>query len=69
MHGSLSEDSFTTAREYSYNLMCSIEAHDRLYPIGNYDKISGGSILLPYDSTTEVLTSLGRTLNIIDSWL
>ena len=49
--------------------MCSIEAYNKLNPIGNDYAISGGSILLTDVSTTEALTSLGDILNFVDSWI
>ena len=45
------EDYITTGSIYRYNLICSIDAHDKIHPTKNDDTSSGGGILLPYNST------------------
>ena len=49
--------------------MCSVEAYDIMHSTWNYGASSGGGRPLPDESTTDVLVSLGITLNFIDSWL
>ena len=68
MHGSSFEDCVTTARQDIYNIMCSIESHDRYHQNVNYNASSGGDIILPPDSTKHLLVSIGLAINFIDSW-
>ena len=49
--------------------MCSSEANYIFNPTVNDDAISVGGILLTDLSTTEAITSLGHTLNFIESWI
>ena len=63
------EDYFTTAQKYRYNLMCYIEAYEKLHLEYNDDAIIGGGRPLIDGSTTDTLISLDHTLNSIDSWI
>ena len=65
LNGSLLEDYFKTAKRGRYNLMCSIEAHERNHKLVNYDASSGGGIPLPSNSIEEALISFSLTLNCI----
>ena len=49
--------------------MCSIEAHYREQLTVNDDSISGGDIILKFNSTKSELLSLGTTLNFIEIWI
>ena len=49
--------------------MCYIEAFDILHPACNYNSSISGGIPLTDGSTTDVLKSLGHTLNFIQSWI
>ena len=69
MYGSSVEDYITTVRWYIYNIICSIEAHDRDNPTVNDDSSSGGGIPLTPNLTKSALVSLGITLNFIENWL
>ena len=46
-HGSLFEDYITTTKRDRYNLMCSIESHERNHKLINDKEISGGGRPLP----------------------
>ena len=52
-----------------YNLMCSINEHDRQQPTYFYDAITAGGREITKNTTTAALKSLGATFNFIDSWL
>ena len=69
LHGSLFEYFITHARTDRYNLMCYLVAHDKIQPAYEDDESSIGDRLLPKNSTTEALESLGDTIKFIDIWL
>ena len=69
LHGSMFEDFITHARSDRYNLMCSLVAYDKIQPYYEDDEISIGDRSIPKNATTEVLKSLGATLNFIDIWI
>ena len=69
LHGSSFEDYDTTARKYSYNLMCYIENYEIMHSTGNDDTCSGGGRPLKNESRIDALVSLWITLNLIYSWL
>ena len=54
---------------YRYNLICSINTHDRQQPTYVDDESSSGGIVIPNNATTAALKSLGATLKFIDFWL
>ena len=70
LYGKLFEAFIINARTDRYNIMCYIDA----YEIENQssrcdDGISGGSCLLPTNSTTEALESLVANIYFIGCWL
>ena len=65
LHDSLFEDYVTTDRRDRYNLMCSIEAHERDHKTINDDASSGGGMPLPSKSKKDVLLSFGLPLTFI----
>ena len=69
MHGSAFEDYVTTTIKDRYNLMCSIEVYYIISPTINDDSSSGGGRPLLYESTIDVLVSLGLTLKFFYSWV
>ena len=57
------------SRTDRYNFMCSIDVNEKQQPSSVDDgRICGGNVL-PSNSTTESLASLGATINFIDFWL
>ena len=69
------EEYFTTSKRDKYNILCSIEAHEKNQksvnkhkPI-NDKKSSGGDKPLSPNSTEESLKIFCLTLNFTDSWL
>ena len=53
-----------------YNIICSIDAHEREHQ--SYicdDGSSGGGCPLPINSTTEALELLGATIDFISCWI
>ena len=48
-----------------YNIMCSIDAHEKKNPQQHDDGSSGGGYPIPLNSTTEALVSLIVTINFI----
>ena len=69
LQGLLFEDYVKTTRRERYNLMCSIEAHERKHKYVNDEASSGGGRPLPPNSTEDDLISSGLTFNLIESWL
>ena len=63
------EDYISAAIKDRYNLMYSIDVHDKMRPTGNDYSSSGGDRPLPYKSTVDVILSLVLTMNSIYSWL
>ena len=66
INGTLFEEFIRNSRIERYNLMCSIDAHDKHKPSSFDDGSSGGGRALPSNSMTEALVSLSVT---IDFWL
>ena len=65
LHGSLSEGYVTNSIRDRYNLMCSIEYHEREHKSINDGESSGGGIPLAYNSTRDVLLSFSLTRNFM----
>ena len=57
------------SRTDRYNIMCSIYAHEKEHQSASYDVSSSGGYPLPTTSTTEVLDSLGATIDFINCWI
>ena len=68
-HGNLFEGFIKNARTDIYNIICSIDAHEKINPSGHYDGSSGGGYPLPSNSTIEALVSLIETIYFISCWL
>ena len=51
------------------NIMCTIDAREKINPSEHDDGISGGGYPLPSNSTTEALVLLGETIYFIGCWL
>ena len=74
-HDSVFEDYFITSKCAKYNIICSIEEHEKNQKSVNRRKTendetsSGGARPLSLNSPEEELKSFGLTLNFIDSWL
>ena len=56
-------------RSERYNIICSIDAHEKQIPSSIYDGISGGSNTIQLNLKIEALASLGATFYFIDCWL
>ena len=69
MHGAPFEDYCTTAQKYRYNLICSIEAYEKLYQTYVDSASIGGGILISDGSKINVIVSPGHTLNFVESWI
>ena len=69
LHGKLFEGFIRNARTDIYNIMCSIDAHEKEHPSSCDDGIIGGGCPLPSNSTTEALVLLGATIDFISCWL
>ena len=52
-----------------YNLMCSINEHDRQQPTYFYDSNSAGSISILNNGTISAIKSIRATLTFNDCWL
>ena len=59
------EEFIINARNDRYNIICSIDAHEKDKLSYFYYVRSGGGNLLPSNSTTESLVSLIATINLI----
>ena len=57
------------ARNYRYNIMCYIGAHEKQQPSYVDDGSSGGGKAISPNSTTEALYSLGAAFDFNDCWL
>ena len=55
LHGSMFEDFITHARNYRYNLVCSLVANYWIQPAYEDDEIIIGDRIIPKHATTEVL--------------
>ena len=75
LYDSVFENYFTTAKHNKYNLMYSIEVHEKNRKSVNKQKpvddetSSGGGIPLPPNPTEKSLKPFGLALNLIESWL
>ena len=63
------EDYITTGSIYRYNLICSIDAHDKIHPTENDDTSSGVARPLPDESFLDEILSLDLTLKFIESYI
>ena len=57
------------ARTDKYDIMCSIDAHEKQQPSYVDDGIRGDCNEVPPNLTTEALDSLGEAFYFIDCWL
>ena len=55
LHGEVLEGFIRNARTDRYNIMCSIDTHEKEHTSSFYDGISGGGCPLPSNSTIEAL--------------
>ena len=69
LHGIVFEEFIRNAITDRYNLMCSIDVHEKNEPSCFDDGCSGGGNALPSNSITEVLFTLRESINFIDCWL
>ena len=68
LHRKLFEIFIRNAITDIYNIMCSIDAHEKEHQSSCDDGISGGSFTPPSNSTTEALYLLGTTMDFIGCW-
>ena len=68
LHGNVFEVFNINARTLIYNIMCSIDAHEK-NSSENDDGSSGGGYPLPSNPTTETLVLLSTTIYSILCWL
>ena len=52
-----------------YNLICSIDAHEKQHPLSVYDSSSGGGNTIPQNSTTAALASMSATFDFMYFWI
>ena len=57
------------SRTDRYNILCAIDAHEKINPSEHDDGNSGGGYPLPSNSTIESLYLLGATIDIIGCWI
>ena len=55
LHGKVFEGFIINTRSYRYNIMCSIDIHEKYHPSSCADGSSSGGCPLPSNSTTEEL--------------
>ena len=60
------EEFIRNSRTDRYNILCSIDAHEKEDPSLFDDGSSGGDYTLPLNPTTESLVSLSATIDFID---
>ena len=65
LHGNAFEGFIRNAINDRYNIMRSIDAHEKEHPSYFDDVSSGGDFTLPPNSTTEVLVLLFATIDFI----
>ena len=65
LHGNVFEGFIRNTRTERYNIICSIDAHEKEHQSSCDDGSSGGGFPIPSNSTTEVLNSLGATMDFI----
>ena len=63
------EEFIKNVRTDRYNIMCSIDVHEKHHPSPIDNGSSDGGNFLPSNSKTEALVSLGATIDFIDCWL
>ena len=66
LHGKFFEGFIRHARTDRYNIMCSIDAHEKQHQSYSDDGSINGGCTLPTNSATESLDSLGATINFIN---
>ena len=62
------EDYFTTGRKNRYELLCAIDAYNKVRTLGPEDSSSGGVIPLPSTLSIDALESLGHTPKFIHNF-
>ena len=67
--GNVFEGFIRDARTDRYNIMCSIDVHEKINPLEHDDGSSGGGYPLSPNSTTYALYSLIVTIYFIGCWL
>ena len=68
IHVKVFEAFIRNARTDRYNLMCSIDAHEKNAP-EKYDGINIGRNPIRLNSTTEAIVSLSVTIEFIGCWM
>ena len=69
LHGKLFEVFVRNARTDRYNIMCSIDAHEKEHQSSFDYSSSGEGCPLPSNSTIEALDFLGTTIDFIGCWI
>ena len=69
LHGHVFEYLFVTAYQDRYELMCGLNAYDKLHKTFSLSVSAGSGLPLPNDSTTDSLKYLGVIINFIYTWL
>ena len=70
LHGNLFEGFIINAITDRYNIMCYIDLSEIYHQSSSCDdESSGGGCPLPTTSTTELLQSIGATIDFIGCWL
>ena len=69
LHGKVFEGIIKNSRTDRYNIMCSIDAHEKDHTSSCDYVSSGGGCPLPSNPTTKALVSLGETIYFIGCWL
>ena len=68
LHEKVFEGFIINARTYIYNIMCSIDSHEKEYSSSCDGGSSGGGCPLPSNSTTKVYVLLSATIDFIVCW-
>ena len=69
LHGKVFERFIRNSRTDIYNIMCSIDAHEKEHQSSSDYVNIGGCFPLPTNSTAKALYLLGATIHFIDFWL
>ena len=69
LYGKVFEGFIRNSKTDRYNIMCSIDAHEKYHPSSFDDGSSGVGCPLPLNLTTEALVLLGATIDFISCWL
>ena len=69
LHGTVFEEFIRNARNDRYNLMCSIDAHEKQQPSSFDDGNGSGGNTLPSSSRTEALVSISAIIDLIYCWM